>query len=537
MKDRIQYGYDRAGNRTWRKNLVAPENQDQHYLYDPLYQVTAAARGNLNLNQTAIGGIPAQRQTFDYDPTGNWDRYTTAEEGVQVLNQTRIHNQANQIVQIDGSNTGLLYDRAGNATQMPPNAAVDWSQHYKLTWDAWNRLVRVEDEEDTEVAAYAYDGTTRRTTKTVDGVTAHSYCNDRWKPVEERLGSATDPHLQYLWGARPGHRDELIRRDRDADDSGTLVEKLYCLMDYFDPISVTNDEGNIQERYQFSAFGLRSITDAEWTAQSESEFDFQHAFHGQSVDPETLYYNYGYRYYHSMVGRWLSKDPIGETGGVNVQAFVENHPVNDTDAYGLACCAASLKVRGDDFFYRPIRWFLGGIFQVGVIFDVELLSNGVSSDCRIRQYRTGVSRLGRSKSTFWNTPDLGEWWNGQSWTAGGGQLGYPVPDDNWKTSVRFYDGPGFRGLSEDQLPASHTGFAIGELTNPIDIKDTGLGGIGIVGGGDGGNRYATESEASEYFKMTTQIYDASTGDGISVQWGYYVRVKTKKDYSFGFTTF
>ncbi|MEZ5430775.1 MAG: hypothetical protein R3F31_06255 [Verrucomicrobiales bacterium] len=77
--------------------------------YDPLYQVTAAARGNLNLNQTAIGGIPAQRQTFDYDPTGNWDRYTTVEDGVEVLDQRRIHNQANQIVQIDGSNTGLLY--------------------------------------------------------------------------------------------------------------------------------------------------------------------------------------------------------------------------------------------------------------------------------------------------------------------------------------------------------------------------------------------------------------------------------------------
>ncbi|MEZ5430777.1 MAG: hypothetical protein R3F31_06265 [Verrucomicrobiales bacterium] len=281
MKDRIQYGYDRAGNRTWRENLVAPENQDQHYLYDPLYQVTAAARGNLNLNQTAIGGIPAQRQTFTYDPTGNWDRYTTVEDGVEVLDQRRIHNQANQIVQIDGSNTGLLYDRAGNATQMPPNAAGDWSQHYKLTWDAWNRLVRVEDQDDELVASYAYDGTTRRTTKEVSDEVTHSYYNEKWKAIEERVDESEDAHLQYLWGSRPNHRDELVRRDRDADDSGSLEEKLYCLMDYFDPTSVTDEEAKVQERYQFSAFGLRTITDANWAFRSISEVDFEFAFHGQ----------------------------------------------------------------------------------------------------------------------------------------------------------------------------------------------------------------------------------------------------------------
>ena len=339
MKDRIQYGYDRAGNRTWRKNLVAPENQDQHYLYDPLYQVTAAARGNLNLNQTAIGGIPAQRQTFTYGPTGNWERYTTAENGVEVLNQNRILNQANQIVQIDGSNTGLLYDRAGNATQMPPNAAGDWSQHYKLTWDAWNRLLRVEDQDDELVASYAYDGTTRRTTKEVSDEVTHSYYNEKWKAIEERVDESEDAHLQYLWGSRPNHRDELVRRDRDADDSGSLEDKLYCLMDYFDPTSVTDEEGSVQERYQFSAFGLRTITDANWAFRSISEVDFEFAFHGQLLDLETRYYNYGYRCYSPQLGKWLTKDPLEEGGGFLLYGFCNNRPTNATDRYGLAAWA------------------------------------------------------------------------------------------------------------------------------------------------------------------------------------------------------
>ena len=358
MKDRIQYGYDRAGNRTWRKNLVAPENQDQHYLYDPLYQVTAAARGNLNLNQTAIGGIPAQRQTFTYDPTGNWERYTIAENGVEVLNQNRIHNQANQITQIGGSNTGLLYDRAGNANQMPPDATVDWSNHYKLTWDAWNRLVKVENQHDEVLASYAYDGTTRRTTETIGEEATHSFYNNRWKPVEERVEDSTVPHLQYLWGARPNHRDELVRRDRDADNTGPLEEKLYCLMDYFDPISVADVAGNVQERYQFSTFGLRSITDAEWEPRAESEFSLDFGFHGQFLDSGTSYYNYGYRNYSPEIGRWLNKDPIAEQGGLLLYLYASNCPNGFLDYLGL-------KVTAENSFFAksggPVRGIAGEV--------------------------------------------------------------------------------------------------------------------------------------------------------------------------------
>ncbi|MDF1812730.1 MAG: hypothetical protein P1V20_10965 [Verrucomicrobiales bacterium] len=226
MKDRIQYGYDRSSQRTWRKNIAAPSGQDEHYQYDDLYQVTDFARGNINLNQTAIGGIPDYEQNFTYDPTGNRDRYTTHEDGSEVLDQTRAHNQDNQITQIDGSNTGILYDRAGNALQMPPDKDGDWSKYYKLTWDAWNRLVTIKDEADATVADYQYDGTTRRTLKAVSGTTTHFYYNNLWKCVEERIDTASTPKLQYLRGARPNHRDELIRRDRDTDDNGSLDEKL-----------------------------------------------------------------------------------------------------------------------------------------------------------------------------------------------------------------------------------------------------------------------------------------------------------------------
>jgi hypothetical protein len=94
LRDGYQWGYDRSSNRTWRENMPeAADELDEHYGYDALNQVTDYTKGNLNINRSAIGGIPGEEQTFTYDPTGNWDRYTTSEDGTETLDQTRVHNQ------------------------------------------------------------------------------------------------------------------------------------------------------------------------------------------------------------------------------------------------------------------------------------------------------------------------------------------------------------------------------------------------------------------------------------------------------------
>ena len=44
---------------------------------------------------------------------------------------------------------------------------------------------------------------------------------------------------------------------------------------------------------------------------------------------------YGLRYYDPDHGTWLSRDPLGEAGGFNLYAFVQNDPVNNVDYLGL----------------------------------------------------------------------------------------------------------------------------------------------------------------------------------------------------------
>jgi RHS repeat-associated protein len=52
-------------------------------------------------------------------------------------------------------------------------------------------------------------------------------------------------------------------------------------------------------------------------------------------DDETGLLYYGYRYYDPGTGRWLTQDPLGEEGGLNKYAFIENQPISGVDIRGL----------------------------------------------------------------------------------------------------------------------------------------------------------------------------------------------------------
>ena len=56
---------------------------------------------------------------------------------------------------------------------------------------------------------------------------------------------------------------------------------------------------------------------------------------GYSYNPETENYYVRNRYYSPVLGRWISRDPIGVAGGINLYGYVDSSPVGTMDLSGF----------------------------------------------------------------------------------------------------------------------------------------------------------------------------------------------------------
>jgi RHS repeat-associated protein len=178
-------------------------------------------------------------------------------------------------------------------------------------------------------AIYQYDALTRRIVTDTAAETRHFYFNNQWRTVEERVSGAV--MAQYVWN--PADRWDLIRRRRSV--AGTLDETRFVLRDYLDPAAIINPGGVVTERYRYDAFGPAAVLAPDFSARTTSECAWTFLYHAEFQDAETGLYNYGYRYYHPNLGRWPSRDPIEEEGGINLYEFVGNGAIYQIDILGL----------------------------------------------------------------------------------------------------------------------------------------------------------------------------------------------------------
>ena len=93
------------------------------------------------------------------------------------------------------------------------------------------------------------------------------------------------------------------------------------------PQVLTDDTQTISWKADYTPFGEAVI--------SVETVDNPFRFPGQYYDQETgLHYNY-FRYYNPQTGRYITPDPIGLEGGINLFVYVAGNPVNLTDPWGL----------------------------------------------------------------------------------------------------------------------------------------------------------------------------------------------------------
>ena len=118
------------------------------------------------------------------------------------------------------------------------------------------------------------------------------------------------------------------------------------------PCSYKPASGVSYERYRYSPFGQLEIYGPQGkylgNTTKHSKIKNKRTWNTRIQDPDTNLHMYKHRHYSAELGRFISRDPIGEDGGPNLYAFVHNNPLNWWDVLGEWVAEAEM-LRRDDF--------------------------------------------------------------------------------------------------------------------------------------------------------------------------------------------
>ena len=103
-------------------------------------------------------------------------------------------------------------------------------------------------------------------------------------------------------------------------------------------LRLSSSAGAVLDSFHFDAFGNRTSTSA--TTDPYSGFGGQQ---GGYRDNETGLTLFTLRYYDSATGRFLTRDPVGTAGGIDVYAYTTNNPTNRIDPLGTTDSAQPPK--------------------------------------------------------------------------------------------------------------------------------------------------------------------------------------------------
>ena len=237
----------------------------------------------------------------------------------------------------------LQYDLDGNLTN-------DGLWFY--VWDAENRLKAIENLTNLPQGArrhleFTYDFLGRRVRKQVFAwngsgysatpILSEHFVHDRgkWNLLGQVNASNNAVVRNYVWG------QDLSDTFSGAGGVGGLVMQVDCFPSIVCHFPVHDGNGNVaallgasdstvSAHYEYGPFG-ETVRMSGLQAKA-NPFRLSTKF----TDSETDLVNYGGRYYFASLGRWGSRDSIGEGGGINLYVYAQNNCPNMLEASGAS---------------------------------------------------------------------------------------------------------------------------------------------------------------------------------------------------------
>ncbi|MEZ6132743.1 MAG: CARDB domain-containing protein [Planctomycetaceae bacterium] len=313
------YAYDLSGQLTRMTNHAADGsvNSDFQYSYDVLKRAATVTtlEGVTQYTYDPIGQLSSVTL-----PGGRFIQYTYDDDGNRISvddNGVVTPYFANETDQYTGIGTATLtYDADGNLV-----SSVDGGNTTQYTYDFHSRLVGVT-APNGDTWNYQYDALGNRVASIHNGTRTEFLVDLNIEGALANVVGEYDGANNVI--ARYTHGLELVSR---IDGSGAAA--YYDFDQIGSVVGLTGGGGSLLNEYRYLPFGeLLSSTE---TVANPFRFGGQ-----AGVMSEANGLNFmRARFYSPEQGRFISSDPDGIVGGLNLYAYVQNDPINYTDPTGL----------------------------------------------------------------------------------------------------------------------------------------------------------------------------------------------------------
>ncbi|KPL08093.1 hypothetical protein AMJ86_01930 [bacterium SM23_57] len=290
IQSRFVYTYDENGNRT---SMTTTEGTT-YYEYDAIEQLIGVT-------------YPDGRQvTYVYDPAGN--RIVLTENGSETIYSTNIMNGYTEVGDIT-----YTYDADGNMI-----SKTDTNGTTIYEYDVENRLIRVMAHFG-DTWEYIYDALGNRIAVSYNGIlTRYVYDTMGLSDLVIEYDAAGDLTARYIHGLG------LV-----AQVDGLGNPAFYTFDALGSTSEITDVGGAVLNSYAYDPFGT-SLGKSE-AITNPFEFVGKYGVMNETNGLEFM----RARFYNPELGRFISEDPVGLTGGdTNFYAYVGNNPVNWFDPSG-----------------------------------------------------------------------------------------------------------------------------------------------------------------------------------------------------------
>ncbi len=389
----LYYTYDPVGNLThirddaqqtiyFKNKRIEPSAE---YTYDAIYRLIDAT-GREHLGQ--VSGAPirhsyndsprtrivnpgiaerfnpgdgnamgAYREQYLYDEVSNflemihrgtdparpgWTRTYTYSEHSQIEpaeKSNRLTSTTVGTTQETYSVNGDGYDPHGNMLKMPQLQVMQWNFKDQLQMTQ-RQAVNAQDDEGQQSQGkrtyYVYAASGQRARKVTE--LANGNLEDErvylggFEIYRKHSGANAGLVRETLHIMDDKQRIALVEIRNDVND-GTAKQLIrYQFGNHLGSASLElDDQAQIISYEEYNPYGSTTYQ----AVRSQTETPKRYRYTGKERDEESGLYYHGARYYGVWLARWVSSDPAGMTGGINVFLYCNANPIRLRDAYGL----------------------------------------------------------------------------------------------------------------------------------------------------------------------------------------------------------